>query len=262
VPDRKRAKSFCTCSDFGKHRHIEELSGTLLAAMASDMILYIGSGSPPCWRAEITLVEKGLQGYQKKLLSFEKKEHKSDEILKLNPRGQVPTFLHGDININESGAICDYLEARFHEQGIKLVPDDLAQMAVVRQRQHESANLVQKEVVDLLYYIFKSKPEDIDPEQLKAKKKAFAEELAVWEGYIKAQGDGGYLVGKNFTMADVFVYPYIAFAVRMGLNLQANLPSMASWYDRITERPSVQASWPPHWKDSEGKSMLADVFAQ
>jgi len=57
--------------------------------MASEMVLYYGSGSPPCWRAMLVLEEKGLSGYNSKLVSFEKKEHKSEEILKWNPRGQV-----------------------------------------------------------------------------------------------------------------------------------------------------------------------------
>ena len=57
--------------------------------MAADILLYWGSGSPPCWRVMLCLEEKGLQGYQSKLISFDKKEHKSEEILKINPRGQV-----------------------------------------------------------------------------------------------------------------------------------------------------------------------------
>ena len=57
--------------------------------MARDIMLYWGSGSPPCWRAMLVLEEKGLQGYNKKLLSFEKKEHKSEEVTSINPRGQV-----------------------------------------------------------------------------------------------------------------------------------------------------------------------------
>ena len=57
--------------------------------MASNMFLYWGSGSVPCWRAMLVLEEKGLQGYGNKLLSFSKKEHKGEEVLKLNPRGQV-----------------------------------------------------------------------------------------------------------------------------------------------------------------------------
>jgi len=57
--------------------------------MASEMFLYWGSGSPPCWRAMLVLEEKGLSDYPNKLISFEKRENKSEELLKWNPRGQV-----------------------------------------------------------------------------------------------------------------------------------------------------------------------------
>lgn len=56
--------------------------------MSDDIFLYWGSGSVPCWIVQIVLEEKDIK-YNSKLLSFEKKEHKTDEILKLNPRGQV-----------------------------------------------------------------------------------------------------------------------------------------------------------------------------
>lgn len=41
----------------------------------------------------IALEEKGLVGYNQKLLSFDKKEHKSEEVLRINPRGQVGVAL-------------------------------------------------------------------------------------------------------------------------------------------------------------------------
>ncbi|KAJ4935082.1 hypothetical protein JOQ06_016618 [Pogonophryne albipinna] len=59
--------------------------------MAENMTLLWGSGSPPCWRVMIALEEKNLQGYNNKLLSFEKMEHKSQEVLDINARGQDPT---------------------------------------------------------------------------------------------------------------------------------------------------------------------------
>ena len=57
------------------------------------MTLLWGSGSAPCWRVMIALEEKNLQGYNHKLLSFDKMEHKSQEVLDINPRGQVPSLL-------------------------------------------------------------------------------------------------------------------------------------------------------------------------
>lgn len=53
------------------------------------MFLYWASGSPPCWRAMLVLEEKGLSRYPNKLISLQKRENKSEELLKWNPRGQV-----------------------------------------------------------------------------------------------------------------------------------------------------------------------------
>jgi glutathione S-transferase len=52
------------------------------------IFLYWGSGSIPCWRVQISLEEKNID-YEHKLLSFQKNEHKSEEVLQHNPRGQV-----------------------------------------------------------------------------------------------------------------------------------------------------------------------------
>ena len=58
-----------------------------------NMFLYWGSGSSPCWKAMIVLAEKGLwEGVPNKLLEWSKMEHKSEEVLKLNPRGQVGAY--------------------------------------------------------------------------------------------------------------------------------------------------------------------------
>uniref|UniRef100_A0A3B4EU51 GST N-terminal domain-containing protein n=1 Tax=Pundamilia nyererei TaxID=303518 RepID=A0A3B4EU51_9CICH len=49
--------------------------------MAKAMTLLWATGSCPCWRVMIALEEKNLQGYNQKLLSFDKMEHKSKEVL-------------------------------------------------------------------------------------------------------------------------------------------------------------------------------------
>ena len=56
--------------------------------MTQKICLYWGSGSIPCWRLQLVLEEKKIS-YESKLLSFDKNDHKSDEIINLNPRGQV-----------------------------------------------------------------------------------------------------------------------------------------------------------------------------
>ena len=56
-------------------------------------------------------------------------EHKGPEIMAVNPRGQVPTLLDGNIVICESVAALFYLEDAYPEH--KLLPSDKKERAVV-----------------------------------------------------------------------------------------------------------------------------------
>ncbi|KAJ8273924.1 hypothetical protein GJAV_G00106990 [Gymnothorax javanicus] len=112
--------------------------------MAQEMTLFWGSGAPPSWRVMIALEEKGLRGYNSKLKSFDKQEHKSKEVMDINPRGQLPAFKHGDIILNESYGACLYLENQFRSQGTKLLLEDAAEQALMYQRMFEGQTLQQK----------------------------------------------------------------------------------------------------------------------
>jgi glutathione S-transferase len=56
--------------------------------------LFWGSGSVPCWKVMICLEEKGLRQYNSKQLSFLNNEHKSEQVVDINPRGQVKFELY------------------------------------------------------------------------------------------------------------------------------------------------------------------------
>lgn len=220
-----------------------------MATDKSEMFIYWGSGSPPAWRALITLKEKGLD-YKDKLLSFSAKEHKSEEVLALNPRGQVPTFKHGDIVINESSAICLYLEDQFKNQGNKLLPDDPAAKGLVLQRFHECGLNIQANVVKELAYYILSSGGNVDQEVLKKKQQTASDEIKLWEGYLQKQGAENHLASKDFSLADACFFPFLAIMVRLGLPIKDKLPALSAYYDMVKERPSVKSTWPPHWQDS------------
>src|SRR5258707_15097204 len=76
--------------------------------------VYWASGSPFAWRVLLALEAKRLP-YQSKLLTFSKREHKSPEYLRLNPRGKVPTLKDGDFVLYESLAIMSYLDRKYPE---------------------------------------------------------------------------------------------------------------------------------------------------
>jgi len=79
--------------------------------------LFWGSGSPFAWRVLLALEYKRLP-YVSHLLQFSKQEHKSPQMLALNPRGRVPVLKDGDYVCFESLAILYYLDLKYPQPPI------------------------------------------------------------------------------------------------------------------------------------------------
>ncbi|XP_037549068.1 glutathione S-transferase A [Nematolebias whitei] len=221
--------------------------------MAKDMTLFWGSGSPPCWRVLIALEEKNLQGYNSKMLSFEKGEHKSKEVMEVNPRGQLPAFKDGNTIINESYGICMYLEDKYKTKGNKLIPECPSEMAMMYQRMFEGLTLFQKMAHSLFYTRFVPEGERHDSAQ-ERNRAELKDEIQRWEGYLKHN----FLAGDHFSLADVIVFPVIAFLFRFGL-CEEKFPKLATYHNALKERPSIKASWPPTWNDGPGMDSLKNL---
>ncbi|XP_053718479.1 glutathione S-transferase A-like [Synchiropus splendidus] len=223
--------------------------------MAKDMTLLWGSGSPPCWRVMIMLEEKKLQGYNQKLLSFEKMEHKSPEVMEINPRGQLPAFKHGNCILNESYAACLYLGCQFKDQGDKLIPEKCCEQALMYQRMFEAQTLNEK-MANVIYYNWKVPEGERHDSAVKRNREALAAELKLWEGYLEK---GPFMAGSNFSLADVIVFPSVAYLFRFGLCAE-RYPKLAAYYNCVKKRPSIQATWPPTWLENpEGQDVLKDL---
>ncbi|CAN9503805.1 unnamed protein product [Ophioblennius macclurei] len=225
--------------------------------MAESMTLLWGSGSPACWRVMIALEEKNLQGYNQKQFSFEKNEQKSEEVLALNPRGKFPTFKHGDNIVNESYGACFYLESQFKSQGTKLIPETAKEQALMYQRMFEGLTFYDK-LNWVAYYDFMSVEGERHESAMKRHREALTTELKLWEGYLENVAEGSYLAG-DFSLADVTVFPNVAYAFTFGLSAE-RYPKLGKYYNLLKERPSIKTSWPPHWVDNKhGFDVLKDI---
>ncbi|XP_054619416.1 glutathione S-transferase A-like [Dunckerocampus dactyliophorus] len=224
--------------------------------MAEDMTLLWGSGSPMCWRVMIVLEEKNLQGYNNELFSFEKMEHKSEKVMAMNPRGQLPAFKHGDYILNESHAACLYLENQFKSQGNELIPDCPEELARMYQRMFEASALFQK-LGDHIYYEWKVPERERHDSAVKRNRQAVIEELKLWEGYLE-KGPGPFISGQAFSLSDVSIFPLIANAFYFGLRAD-RYPKLAAYYNQLKDRPSIKSTWPPHWKGAQAEDRLKDL---
>lgn len=207
-----------------------------------DRLLIWGSGSAPCWRVMAALEEKGLE-YTSEKIDFSSKGHKTPEVLKLNPRGQVPVFKDGDVLVNESLAAIQYLEEAYPEPCLMTKEGS----SKVLQRLHESPNAAQA-----LRAVFIAKRNNASQEELDSKVSDLKKELGYWESYL---GSNKYIAGSQFSLADIAVGPWLLFATRLGAKFK-EFPALAKYVALLKERPSFQKSWPPHWKESPDQDVL------
>lgn len=196
----------------------------------------------------LVLAEKGLN-YESKQISFSDKGHKGPEVIALNPRGQVPTFKDGDVVVNESNAICFYLESTYKKEGTQLIPADPKERGKVLQKAFEAVENMNAKQQEILRYYWHTKEEDRKEEVIKKKLEDYRDELNIWEKYLGQNGTK-FAVGDSFTMADVFFFPFMAWAWRMSLDF-SKYPNLQAYFEGLKDRPSVKATWPPHWNEGD-----------
>lgn len=93
------------------------------------LTLYHANHSTCSQKVRLCLAEKGL-AFDSKLINLGTNEHLTPEYLALNPNGVVPTLIHDNQIIRDSGVICEYLEEVFPDT--PLMPSDPVARAEVR----------------------------------------------------------------------------------------------------------------------------------
>jgi len=214
-------------------------------AKTAKIDIYWGSGSTPAWKVLIAANEKGLQ-YNSHLLSFDKKETHTAEFLKLNPRGKVPVYCEGDIVLYESNAILLFIEAHHKEKALLPKADKPIALGMALMRLQETNNLNEAITDAFRMHLNKEKTD----ESMKTKVDALLTELGYWEQYLKLENTG-FLVGGTITLADIALFPYLAFLNRQGADFR-NHPNLAAFHKSMLSRESVKSSLPPHWANSKG----------
>src|SRR5687767_6923720 len=74
--------------------------------------VYWGSGSPFCWRVLLALQLKNLE-WRGHLLQTDFQEHKSPQLMAMNPRGRLPVLRDGDYVVFELLAVLYYLDLKY-----------------------------------------------------------------------------------------------------------------------------------------------------
>ncbi|XP_048449333.1 glutathione S-transferase A-like [Rhincodon typus] len=110
---------------------------------------------------------------------------------------------------------CMKIQSQYKSQGNQLIPDAPAEQALVYQRMFEVLTLHQK-MADYAFYNWRVPEPERHESALARNKAALTSEFTLWEGYLGKMGPQSYIAGKNFTMADVMLFPHLALCVRFG----------------------------------------------
>ena len=182
-------------------------------------------------KAEIAAREKGLD-IELSMVPFEMKtlyQPKHPEVLRINPKRQVPVLIDGDLEIFDSTQIFEYFESIKPDPA--LWPAEPKARARARLLEHKSDEVYFPPIVRLMG--LQATPDD--PAAVDARAAA----LAFYNGMEKEIADKEWLAG-SYCYADIAFYMAQIFGDRMGAPMTDAHPRLQAWRDRVSARPAVR----------------------
>lgn len=219
------------------------------------LTLYWGSGSPFSWRVLLALEHKRL-AYESHLLHFDKQEHQSPQMLKMNPRGRVPVLKDGDYVVFESVAILYYLDVKYPQ--IPIFGLTAEESGVIMRVICEFQAYAEPSLQKITQAIFADQVAD-DIDALTDAMHVVGREARTIEGRLSKEE---WIVGANYSALDMVIFPWIQLlrralarpaAAELGarfLPMERNYPALARWIHRIEALPGYGLTYPPHWRQT------------
>jgi glutathione S-transferase len=179
----------------------------------------------------IALHEAGLAHELVKVDLKEKKTETGEDFAKINPKGQVPALMLDSGELLTEGPVIVQVIAD-KAAGKNLAP---ANGTDERYKMQEWLNFTTSELHKNFSPLFNPAiPDEV--------KKFFADRIMGKFKYTDSQLAGrDYLMGKQFTVADGYLFVMTAWADRMKLDL-SGLPNLMAFKARVAARPNVQAA--------------------
>ena len=157
-------------------------------------------------------------------------EAKSAAHLKLNPNGHVPVLEDDGVVVWESMAINLYLADKYGKNS--LWPSDPAGRAEAYKWSFFAMTEVEPLLITILRNRVMNAPENRDEKAAQAAVEALQAPLNALDQSLKGKE---YLLGKNFTIADLNVAAVMSWIPMMKLDLSA-WPNVAAWLQKCLGR--------------------------
>ena len=181
-------------------------------------------------RSSVTrwMLEEVGEPYDVHLLSLSRGENRTPGYLAINPMGKVPALRHGDVIITEAAAICTYLADEFPHAKLN-VPIGDPRRGVYLKWLFFGPSCIEPAIMDRAF-----------PRKEEARRSAlgYGDVDTVMEVVTKAVARGPYIMGEQFTAADVV----IGSGLRWGMmfKLLPERPEFTAYVGRLAARPALQ----------------------
>lgn len=177
--------------------------------------------------------------FERALVDRTQAAHKSPAYLKLNPNGQIPVLVDGDLVLYETAAICLHLADRHPQAG--LAPAlGTAERAQLYKWLVWMTNTLQPR---LMHFFYPDRLVDATDAAAAAQVKARAEADVVGligqlDALLASHG-GPWLLGERFGIADPFAFMLCRWTRGFKSKPARQFPHLAPYLARMLARPSV-----------------------
>ncbi|HEU5135853.1 MAG TPA: glutathione S-transferase family protein [Steroidobacteraceae bacterium] len=195
------------------------------------LTLYSGPLSMFGAKVQIAALEKALD-FDLVMVPYDSKlgyNPKHPEVLRINPKRQVPVLVHGELELFDSTQIFEYLEDIAPEP--PLWPRNPIARARARALEHQSDEVYFPHIIRLM-----GLQDVLDTEPAVTAIEAARRFYADMEQRL---GSGDWLAG-NYSFADIAFYMAAVFGERQSAPLTASTPRLLAWRHRMGQRAPVR----------------------
>ena len=177
--------------------------------------------------ATLWLMEETGEPYERVLTDVFKGDQKKPEYLAINPMGKVPALQDGEASLAEVAAICAYVAERYPQARLAPALGDPLR-------------------AKYLYWLFFG-PGCVEPAMVQVATKiemnptaaGWGDATRVYDVLDKALEKGPWILGENFSAADIVIGAGLNFSIRL-FKMIPTRPSFDRYLDRCAARPAFQ----------------------
>ncbi len=156
-------------------------------------------------------------------------EPKHPDVLRINPKGQVPVLLHDGVELFDSTQIFEYLEDLAPEPA--LWPPDIRTRAAARLLEVKSDEVFFPHVIRLM-----SLQHDLEGQTALTARTAASNYYRAMDALLT---DRAFLAGP-YSYADIAFFMAQLFAERLGAPMTDATPNLSAWREQMMARPAVR----------------------